>query len=220
MELSFSTLAMCADKYGKGTLYGFDGADVGTVSESNAKRAYDELVRSEMIDVSGDSVYINAFGQHILNMMIEPEIFIMLDNDFLGINVRVYVRNAYYLCAVEKKDGSAENLVMELLPNLKDVVSSFVYALYRESAEVASNAQESGSIRIVAKAWDEHRNPTSDMETYAEYCHENIRYHSVETLGDQAKETDESECEVSSLVNRLTKWMFDRISEVITGKEA
>ena len=231
MELSLAAINLCASKFGKGKPCGFETTEertTETMSEAETERIFDELVQNEMIVLSEDGIHISALGQHILNMMISPDQFIVLDNEILQVNVKIYIKNTYYLCAVEDKAASIANqssiITIELLPGLREVVSSFAYALYLEnenesSADEREEWQIDYDICAIAKAWDRDRIPTSEIVMTGEYNDASLRYQVVEEHGGIRSVSDGLNCEVSDFVNFLTKWMFARLSETMEREE-
>ena len=230
MELSLGAIAICSRKYGKGPLCGFGTnieGDVDTITAEAMQRIYDELVANELIVLSEEEVHVSALGQHILNMMISPELFVMLENRIRKVNLKIYIRNAYYLCILEQgndTDPAAESKIrLELLPGLKEVVSAFAYALYREPESIAdrnrqapavNTEQKSGcDISVAEKAWDKNRLLFSEAVMYGVYDGEEIHYEAAEDMRGRKTKTAGLKCTVSEFVNSITRWVFDRLSE-------
>ena len=215
MKLSVTAMELCADKFGKGKLYGFDHkSSAETITQEEAAHIYDELVQSEMIVISEEGVHISALGQHILHMMITPEQYIMLENKVLDLNMKLYFKDAYYLCLLENKAGSGK-FTVDLLPGLKEVVSAFVFALYREDQ---SPAEQKDDIHVTARAWNKDRISVSEMEIHGSYLDGNIRYSLNEISKTSSEETNGLMCPVSEFVNNLTKWLFARLSETMAER--
>lgn len=230
MNLSFMAIEICREKFGKGELCGFEQSkkpDIDSISEEDAVRVFDELLQSEMVTLDNDDIHISALGHHIMNMMIEPEVLIMLENLCLHLQINIYIRNAYYLCVVEEKhteaDGESGRLSVDLLPGFKQVIGAFVYALYREdkmeSQENFDIKRPEHDIRIIGRAWDKDRRISSEMTVYGNYHNNSIRCHLVEEMDGMEHKVEDVEYEVSVLVNRLTSWMFDKVSVIVAREE-
>ncbi len=236
MKLSPEAIIACSEKYGKGPLCGFSGsigADVGALPEEDQQRICDELAENELIDLSGEEIHISALGHHILNMMIFPEVFVMVENRVLNVNVRIYIRNAYYLLVLDRRNGTEaapeSKIIIELLPTLKGVVSAFVYALYRSKEKkaetrgrtphVGTDGEPDHDITITEKAWNKERVLYSDVVWYAGYEGEEIRCHEVKDLTGGKKVEAGMKYPVSDLVNAVTRWVFDRLSDTMREEE-
>ena len=212
MELSVKTIEILTAKYGKGQLCGFENSTAPeTFSEGEAEQAYDELTGNELIDLSEEGAHISALGHHILNMMREPEQFIRIDNDALQLDMKLYFRDAYYLCVLENKKEPGR-LTVDLLPGLKQVVSAFVYALYADKEQAAG--LDEGSVRVTCQSWDSSRTPAAEMKTDGVYHNGKILYRS-EAVSEGRKESGKTESTVPDFVNGLTEWLFARFRETM-----
>ena len=213
MRLSLRAIQLCQMKFGKGRFYGFeqmDEADLEHISEEDAKQDFNELIQNGIIDTSNDSIHISALGQHIFNMMLEPEQYIILDNKASNVCIRVYIRNTYYLCIIENKkvktDYDYDRYILELLPTLELVIGAFTYAL--QDNDVKQTQQD---IRIEGKAWKKDRKNCSEIEICGKYENEKIYGQIVEQKEDAENRKSEFESEISELINQLTVWMFGNI---------
>lgn len=221
MRLSLRAIELCRMKLGKGAFCGFQEMDesiLDGISEESAKRDFDELIQNGVISLFEDNVHISPLGQHIFHMMLKPEQYIMVNYAASSACVRIYIRDAYYLCVLEDKTVILEDeysrYTLELLPRLELVIGSFAYALQRDeryaSMEAHDGQQANSDLLIVGKAWNQDREMISEL-TICGDCHEgNIRCQAA----DKAGGSDEFECEQSELINRLTGWVFENISEI------
>ena len=236
MELSLGAIAICSRKYGKGPLCGFSTnieGDADAVTSEAMQRIYDELVANELIVLSEEEVHISALGQHILNMMISPELLVMLENRVRKVNLKIYIRNAYYLCILEQGNSTnpaAERKIrLELLPGLKEVVSAFAYALYREPENKADRDRQAPAVNteqksdydisVAEKAWDKDRLFFSEVVMYGVYDGEEIHYQAAEDLRGRKTKTAGLKCTISEFVNNITRWVFERLSENIREED-
>lgn len=221
MRLSLRALELCCTKFGKGSFYGFEQTGesaLNGITEEDAAKDFDELLQNGIISVMGDDIHISALGHHIFNMMITPEQCIILDNETIGICVRIYIRNAYYLCVMENKNiestDSYDRYIFDLLPRLDMIVGAFVYILHN------TKNSEKQNVRIIGKAWDEERNVISEFTAEDVICQSGTACCNIdEESNGTKKETEKFEDEVSALINKLTMWMFGNIS-AIYEKEA
>lgn len=222
MRLSLRALELCRIKLNKGIFCGFQEVNTSIldgISEESARRDFDELTRNGVISLSDGNVHISPLGQHIFHMMLEPEQYIMVNYIGNCVCVRIYIRDAYYLCVMEDKAVTSEDdysrYTLELLPKLELVVGSFVYALERDETRTLAQANDSRSaesgICIIGKAWNQNREMSSKLTIFGDYHGKNIRYQAAESL-------DEIECEPSELINKLTGWMFENISATIQSE--
>lgn len=221
MRLSLRALELCRTKLNKGFFCGFQEMDesiLDGISEESAKRDFDELTRNGVISLFEGNVHISPLGQHIFHMMLEPDQYIMVDYAESSVCVRIYIRDAYYLCVIADKTVISEDeynrYTLKLLPRLELVIGSFAYALQRNethaSIEDRDDRQASSFIQIIGKAWNQDREIISEFTVCGD-CHEgNIRYQ----VADTTEGLDELECEPSELINKLTGWMFENISAV------
>lgn len=229
MKLSFNAIQICKNKYGCGELYGIENNNFSTSryeSPEDTANVFEELTQSDLIDLQNETVQISFLGQHILNMMINPEIFFMIDNNWLSVNVRIYIKNAFYLCVVENKlitsETDSERFIIELLPGFDQVIGAFVYSLYNKDTE---NSEE-------IELYDSNYNPdlesdfritglsnNSELRICGNIKSNSICYQITETTNKDSAETTIAETDLSSLVNKLSGWMFNKLSEIIVLKE-
>lgn len=224
MRLSLRAIELCRIKFGKGVFVGFESIDesiLSGISEVDARRDFDELTQNGIIDFIDDDIHISALGQHIFNMMLEPEQYIMLDNTADNICARIYIRNTYYLCVLEDKKVKSNDVydryIFELLPRLDLLVGSFAYVLHRNKKHMSvadGNRQVEQDIRIVGKAWNKDRKIISEIMICGKYHMDAIQYQMVEQIDGVETKVKELESETSELVNKLTKWMFEKISAI------
>ena len=228
MRISVATLEFCRKKYGKGALCGFEDADDGATeskSENDIELLYDELKGNEMLAFSEDTVHLSTLGQHILNMMLNPDLFILVDNRVLKTVIRIYIRNAYYLCVLENADlANDSKIIIELLPSLKEVVSSFAYALYCDDdiepeTDGAHPQQEDCDIHVIAKARDTGNGPVSELSVWGNYCKDDVCYRIRAMSNSSEADIRENRCGVSEFINLLTEWMFGELSQIMTREE-
>ncbi len=223
MELSVNTIEILNARYGKGKLFGFENntGSAETLSKEEAERIYDELAGNELIDLSEEGVHISALGHHILDMMISPEQFIVIDNKALQLDMKLYFRNTYYLSVLENKVRPGR-LTVDLLPGLKEVVSAFVFAVYRDkdaAKKTEDEHRDDFDIRAAAGSWNSGRVLTNAIDIKGNYTDNGIRYILTEKNATDRGESEESECRVSEFVNTLTEWLFARLKETMAERE-
>lgn len=217
MRLSLKAIELCRTKLGKGAFCGFEqkeDAVSDTLSQEELSRDFDELTQNGIIDITDGNIHFSALGQHIFNMMLLPEQYIMLYNAADNKCVRIYIRNTYYLCVIEEKN---EKLIFKLLPKLDLVVGAFVHALHRKDNHVPfekDNNHIGKDLLITGKAWNKERNEISIITIQGNYENGAIHYQMVEEAGGVVSTAGNFETETSELVNMLTKWMFDKISAI------
>lgn len=227
MRLSYTAIELCAIKYGKGQPLGFETlGDVvtETFSEQDAERLYDELTQSEMVSLSEEDAHLSALGRYVIGMMTQPDMFISLNNELLGVVIRIYVRDVYYLCTIEHKveqqKGNWGQVMVEPLPDLKLVVSAFAYALHWESASGSATKETSArngdyDVHITAISFDDEGASTTKVEVYGVYQDGSIHCRTSEICKSKRMDSDEQSYEVSDLINKLTRWVFDMLSETM-----
>lgn len=229
MKLSLKAIELCRMKYDKGIFCGFEWVDnsiLCNISEAESRLYFDELLQNKIIDFSDDNMHISALGQHIFNMMLKPEQYIILDNIVEGKCVRIYIRNAYYLCIIEdrtlKSDDGYNSYTFKLLPRFEFVVGSFVYALHHNeknlSVRINDDKQAEQDIKIVGRAWNKNREFLSEISMYANYYEENIHCQMVKEVEGLERKLDEFENETSELINKLTIWVLKQISTINEGE--
>ena len=199
MRLSLDAIKLCERKFGKGDFVGFEHGetpDTSQLSEADGVRVFEELAQACFIEYETD-MHINALGQHIFSMMYEPDQYFYLENKRNGRRLRIYLRNAYYLCILEE-NGIEETQTMyrfKLLPTLELVVSAFAYGL-RESTEQKDGVEQSKpgdwkkEILLDGKAWNRGEQTEelhlADLEAY-------------------------TDC--TDLINAVTTWMFRNMAD-------
>ena len=220
MKLSKKAIELCRMKLGNRGICGFEymqDISLYDISEESAKRDFYKLMESGMIDCSGDKIHISALGQHIFNMMSEPEQYVMLENTVNCICARLYIRNCYYLCVIEDKkiesDEEYDKYTFELLPRLDLVVGLFAYVLHHdentETLDSKDGRQVLQDIRIIGKAWDKGRKIISENELCGNYHNEEIHYKIKDEINGNVEVMKSDTCE---LINKLTGWMFEKIA--------
>ena len=229
MNLSYNAIQICKNKYGHGELCGISGNDF-SFSEYSAPEdtaeVFDELLKAEMIELNNDKVNISALGQHLINMMISPDLFCMIDNDWLSVNVRIYIKDAFYLCVLENKLITSENdsarFTIELLPGFNHIVGAYVYALYDKSTEdsdknsfneIVNNPEENPDFQITGFCGD------SKLNICGNIIGNTMCYKTEEIFGGKEIKPSVTESDVSTLVNIISGWMFKNLSVFIEFKE-
>ncbi len=222
MRLSLKAIELCRTKFGKGEFCGFEQNEESVIDpmlQEVTSRDFDELTQNGIIDITDDNIHISALGQHIFYMMLEPEQYIMLDNEADNKRVRIYIRNTYYLCVIEDKKVKSKDeynrYIFKLLPKLDLVVGAFVHALHRKD-NYASLKNDNDNIKqdisIIGKAWNTERNEISQITIQGNYENGAIHYQMIEEIEGVESKPKNFETETSELVNMLTKWTFDKIS--------
>ena len=221
MRLSWKTLELCKVKFGKGNFYGFEKiADdiVDNISEEELGQAFSELTENEFLNQENAHIHFSALGQHIFNMMLEPEQYIMVENKVDDMRARLYIRDTYYLCVMNdaslSPDGKTESYIIELLPYLDLVVGSFVHTLnHSEGGMPARESEDVSDICIVGKSWDKNREEVSQITVAGNYCEEGICCQISEWNQDKKVVQRDVVGENCELINWLTSWLFKQISE-------
>jgi len=237
VKLSFKALSLCMRKFAERRLLGFDNycwhtytEDAADLSEESIRQLCEELLVGGWVDYSEDGTFlISALGQHILGMLSEPEVFILLENEILKKSIRVYIKNAYYLCLTEEINVDPSVFSVDLVPGFDEIVGAFVYAVYpgKESVIKLMDREEVGQenvfgqdFHILGKAWAHNREEMPGIYLSGNYIGQlgtvRIQIDSDPTRGG----CETVKCAISDLVNRLTCWMFDRLSEVSAHREA
>ena len=213
MKLTIEEIEICRRKCGKGSLMGFEktGSLDRELSEEEADRVFDRLAENGLIEIFEDSIRLSAFGHFLISIMSEPEQFIMLENPTNGTITRLYLRNAYYLCVIEYKNAGRDRLILELLPDLKQVVGSFVFALQKDG-----KTEKKEELRVTARSWNKEGAPVGDLMILGGYEDNRIRYQMTDTVEDPGNEKQEEE--IYEVVNRITAWLLGRIAETIREK--
>lgn len=217
MRLSLKTIEICRRKYGKGDFYGFDQMNeflLEDLVQEDVESDFEELLQNGILEVSEDEIHFNALGHHIFNMMITPEQYIVIENGAKKMSIRIYVRNAYYLCVIEDQNirdyDDYNKYKVKLLPDLNLVVGAFVHGLNVNG----TSTMENNDISIRGKAWNKGREVHAEMEINGYYDQETVCYQRKEIENGLTKCQEEAESDVSELVNALTKWLFDKIAVI------
>lgn len=224
MKLSYKALRTLSDKYGDGNLIGFeilkDNAALKAKKE-DSESLFNELIKSESIISEDGKILITTLGQHILNMMIAPEIFVSIKNNKFNKHLRFYVKDAYYLCVVDNELQKGLNdrvLKLEPVPTLKEMVSAFAYTLAYEAGENEED-KEKNDIRILARAWGDNGEISNEYRINGQYDQENVNFDLVkQSHGDATIESMEN-CGMADFINMLTKWVLDNLSEMIERED-
>jgi hypothetical protein len=224
MKLSYKALRTLSDKYGDGNLIGFeilkDNAALKAKKE-DSESLFNELIQSESIISENDKIQISALGQHVLDMMIDPEILVSIKNNRLNKHLRFYVKDAYYLCVLDdelQKDLNDRVLRLEPVPTLREMVSAFAYTLAYEAGD---NEEDCGNndICILARAWGNDGEISNEYSIDGQYNHKNVNYDLVkQSNGDATIERMEN-CGIADFINMLTRWVLDNLSEMIERED-
>ena len=229
MKLSLRAIELCRRKWGKGLFYGFENIDksiLESVSKEKVREDFDVLTQNGIIDFCDGEIHISALGHHIFNMMHEPEQYITLSNEVNGICVRVYIRDAYYLCVIAdktiKEDDEDGRYIIKLLPKLDFVIGSFVHALYCEEKRTLERGdmrkETKQDIQIEGKSWNKNGEVISEIMILGNYQLDGVYWKSIEKFEGYEYKKEEFEGEISQLVNEVTKWLFQKIS-IVNKKE-
>ena len=224
MKLSYKALRTLSDKYGEGNPIGFEVLKDNVTlkaKEEDSESLVNELIKSESIISEDGKILITTLGQHILNMMIAPEIFVSIKNNKFNKHLRFYVKDAYYLCVVDNELQKGLNdrvLKLEPVPTLKEMVSAFAYTLAYEAGENEED-KENNDIRILARAWGDNGEISNEYRTNGQYDQENVNFDLVkQSHGDATIESMEN-CGMADFINMLTKWVLDNLSEMIERED-
>lgn len=229
MNLSYNAIQICKNKYSHGELCGItfnDSSSSKYSSPEDTADVFDELLKGEMIELNNNKVNISALGQHLLNMMINPDLFCMIDNDWLSANVRIYIKDAFYLCVLENKlitsESDSSRFIIELLPGFYHVVGAYVYALNNKNTEdsdknslneFVNNPEDNPDFQITGFCCD------SKLNICGNIIGNKMCYKTEETFDGKEIEPSVTESDVSTLVNSISSWMFKNLSEFIEFKE-
>lgn len=217
MDLSLKVMELCKNKFGKGDFYGFDFDSndlLGSMSEEEFQEVFDVLAGNELIEITDEGVHFTALAHHFFNMMINPEQVVIITNHVSDMITRVYFRNTYYLYILENKADKSVRL--DLMPMLDQVVGAFVSALHLE-AKNAKNQNEN-DFEVEGKSWTMDRNLVSELAITGKYLPEKVSYQISLTKGENNKK-EEREEELSNLVNDITYWLLNAISDQYKRKE-
>lgn len=224
MKLSYKALRTLFDKYGEGNPIGFEVLKDNVTlkaKEEDSESLVNELIQSESIISEDGKILITTLGQHILNMMIAPEIFVSIKNNKFNKHLRFYVKDAYYLCVVDNELQKGLNdrvLKLEPVPTLKEMVSAFAYTLAYEAGENEED-KEKNDIRILARAWGDNGEISNEYRINGQYDQENVNFDLVkQSHGDATIESIEN-CGMADFINMLTKWVLDNLSEMIERED-
>ncbi len=220
MKLSLRAIEICKQKCGKSALIGFDNLEtslIDEISEKDAVSDFNELLKAGLVMLSGEEVQMSPLGWHIVKMLHKPEQYIEITNTINKICVRFYHKNTYYLCSIEDLSIAAvdnyDRFHLELLPDLNLVVGAFSYALYPENDTLTAidYQDESDSVIIKAKAWDEVGKLSSIIELTGQYEEEGISFKSLDDSNSIVE--DIKTATISSVINKMTDWLLKCISE-------
>jgi len=217
MDLTLKVMELCKNKFGKGNFYGFDfgNNDLSvSLSQEELQTVFDALVENELVDNSDEGVHFTPLAHHIFNMMVNPEQVVIITNHVSNMITRIYFRNTYYLYVMENKED--ESVKLELLPMLDQVVGAFVYALNLENKK--TNEQYINDFEIEGKSWKENREIASELAICGNYQLEKVIYQISLTKGNKNKK-EEREEELSNLINSITYWLFNAVSDQYKGEE-
>lgn len=191
MKISENALQLCNVKFGKGMFYGFEYMDAQVLeelAEEEANKIFEELLQNNLIDFKEGNVHISALGQHICNMLYEPEQYIYLENTENHRIIKIYIRNTYYLSVIEEThtERKEKEYQFELLPQLELVTSAFVYALYQQGKK-----NDNAGIQVRGIAWDKDRNCVSELDITRQPASE----------------------ELPVIINQVTNWMLQNMEK-------
>lgn len=227
MKVSPRLLELCRIKYGKGLFYDLEligHLEDESPSEETIRQEMEELSKSGLVETVDEEVHISPLGQHIFKMMIEPEIYLYLNNALSGRTARIYILNSYYLCAIsESKNAVQDDYLVELLPRLDLVVGSFVYALTSNEEDV--HDQKEGAcereydLQARGTSWKADRKVLSEISIYGKIHGDNTEYEDIRYSKIVSNEYSENSSEegtggISELTNELTSWMLKNISDL------
>ena len=228
MRLSYSALALCAQKYDRGALTGLNvpaNTSIAAFSERELEEIANELVTSGFLEVDETEARLSALGRLFLDMMVKPEVYISLDNSLTGIHANLYVHDARYLCvmdaATSASEGRDRKLYIDLLPNLKQVVSLFAYMIHLDSVpasdeEVEGVTHHPVELSVRGMAWDELHELINEWWVDAFYRNDALWCSVSETSGTLVQSKTPTPYEDSAVVNGVTRWLFARLSESMT----
>ena len=217
MDLSLKVLEVCKNKFGKGNFYGFDFDNkdlLVNTSEEEFRKTFEALADNKLIENTDEGVHFTELAHHFFNMMINPEQVVIINNHVSNMVTRVYFRNTYYLYIMENKED--ESIKLELMPMLDQVVGAFVYALNLK--DKTTDQQNENDFEIEGKSWKEDREVVSELIINGKYLPEKVFYQISLTKGDNNKK-EEREEELSNLVNEITYWLLNSISDQYKREE-
>lgn len=228
MKFSERVISICKMKMGKGEFIGFEDIDnslVDNISPKDAVTDFNSMLENEIITYEDDDIHLSALGQHICNMLISPEIYINIDNVLDEVGMKLYIRNAYYLCVLEYQDEISPDgchyYNFELLPALDMMVSAFVHTLYKKNRPVSPDFNTAvPDFNIYGKAYNESREIFADMMIKGNYHDASmVTYKFFDMTNEEVTEIKD---QVSALINQITMWTFDQLKkntkkEVVTN---
>lgn len=213
MKISESSLGVCCKRRGIDKLFGFEdilSAASNDLTEEKTVKMFSELMDNKLIDMENEVIRVNALGQHVLNMMSDPDVFVVLENRTSQRKIRVYLRKTYYLCVMEEEGETGEKkLQIDYLPNLKLVVGAFAHAL--KPGTEPDEEKTTWDIQVNGMGLDKEGAPISEFTIYGDYEDALVAYQMQKT-GD-SDEQEEGKKELSDVINMVTTWMFDMISK-------
>ena len=222
MELTLQSLEICRYKTGSSQFCGFktDQINMKDISQEDSSRAFDNLIENDLITLINEEIHVSALGQFFVKMMTDPEIMISVENQSTHKKVNIYIRDAYYLAVLNEKyepiSEGGDKLLVDLLPTLKEVVGAFIHGIAYEgdpkSAGTESTEIKDHSIHITGISWDKARKIDAQMDILGDYQGRTIDYHLHKKTDSLIIDESITDCQISSLVNTLTGWMFDRLS--------
>ena len=220
MNLSLRTIRLCERKFGKGGFWGFDPAeeaDFDALTQEDAGEELDTLLEGGLAELVNDEIRFSALGHHIFNMMTRPEQFLCLSNEADRICVRIYIRNAYYLFLGEDRMVAAHEdrgrFTLELLPNLDQVIGSFVYALRRKHSADGEAASSTPEFTVEGRDFDSEGVVLSELTVFGRYEGDDVSMSLKKTDETEAAVFREADCDISALINSVTSWLFERFAK-------
>jgi hypothetical protein len=229
MKLSLRELEICKNRCGKDNLQGFEVTednilDPDIVSKESLKKDIEELLNEQILERSADMIRISALGRHIMNLMEKPEQFVMIENNISGSRIRVYLGNTYYLYLAEDRkilsEDSNDRFLLEYLPDLKLVVGAFVNAIHIPVKDVMASADKGegkNHVKITGISVGEDGTEDSGIIINADYADDEHMEYEITDLRTGA--ADKKKTHISEMINTLTGWMFNRLSETMERKE-
>lgn len=127
MHLRKEELALCLGARGYTDVPGFGEAEIERMQrkQQEIRRHLMENGLVEPGDSSETGYRFSALGQVILDTVGAPEVWLEVRNGRAGIHRRLYLRDAYYVCA----DEDRQMLHIMLLPSLPMMIGGYASAL-------------------------------------------------------------------------------------------
>lgn len=228
MKLSLRELEICKNRCGKDKLQGFEEVDDNTpdldsISNEELEKDVRELLRNELMEASADSIVMSALGWHVMNLMEKPEQFIMIENNVSGLCERLYISNTYYLYLAENRKieakDSNDRFILEYLPDLKMVVGSFVSSIRIPQKDLNEISYEGAktAISITGRSWNDNGEEDPGIDITADYAGDECMEYDV--LDPHTGVSEKKKSHMSEMINFITKWLFERLSETMQRKE-